>query len=129
MFKSYLAGTRREKEKINVLLTRNQPMFDSYDYQYLCNTLVEKLIDNKCRNLKDFDDLLCDYLDELETDVIETLMKNNVADAFMPYLLDVEAAFQYFRNYLDVLDMFPLPKSLKVFSGPGNTVLRLRIEL
>lgn len=128
MFKSYLVGTRREKEKINALLTRNQPMFDSYDFQYLCTNLVEKLIVNDCRNLNQFDYLLCEYLDDLEVDTGER-MNDKTHEKYMSYLYDVESALGYFRNYLELLDMFPIPIDLEVLDGTRNTVLKLRISM
>ena len=125
MTRRYLLGTRLEKEKIERLLIKRQPGVTYYEFAYLCDSLLEKLIDGMAADLFDFDFHLSEFLDDFETDVRETYSLHN-AD-IRGYLADVGEAMIYFCRYLEQLDFFPAPETLKVMEGSRNTVLLFEV--
>lgn len=125
MTRRYLLGTRLEKEKIERLLIKRQPGVTYYEFAYLCDTLLERLIEGSARNLFDFDFHLSEFLDDFETDVRET---NSLHHADLRgYLADVGEAMIYFCRYLEQLDFFPAPITTKVMEGSVNTVLLVEV--
>ncbi len=105
--RSFIVGTRKEKEEIERLLFRYQPGNVSYEYAFLCNSLLEMMYEYGVRSMNEYDYVVCEFLYEVKTDVRERLER--CTDNFEDYLLDIEKALDYFRVYMETLDCIPIP--------------------
>lgn len=120
-------GNYKEKRLIDRLLRSNEPPHITHTFSYLCKTFVEILYDHKVKNSDQFDWALCEYLDDLAVDVRETLSQYHTD--FSSYINDVEAALQYFKYYLEQLDLLPIPGSLYILDGSPGTVFLLEVRM
>ncbi|HEX9137248.1 MAG TPA: hypothetical protein VF905_09935 [Nitrospirota bacterium] len=123
----YLVGTVNEKRDVERLLFKNLPGNVSFEYAYLCNSLIERLYDNGSRTVEDFEATVAEYLYEFQTELQERtkLYKNE----FEEYLEDIKNAIGVFKCYLWRIDCFPLPEFMKAEEGTFGTCLLLTVRM
>jgi hypothetical protein len=122
----YLVGTRNEKRDVERLLFNNLPGNVSFEYAYLCNSLIERLYDNGSETADDFDHSVAEFLYEFKTELQER--SQQYRNEFEEYLDDIENALKLFKYYLRCLECFPMPKSMWAEEGTYGTVLLLTVN-
>lgn len=125
MTRRYLLGDRYERDKIDKLLMRRSPYVVNYEYAYLCDSFLETLIDQRAKDIFDFEFHLSEFIDDFEMDIRETYGLHR-AD-LTGYLVDVRDSMSYFLKYLEQVDFLPAPKTAKVMEGSRNTVLLFEV--
>lgn len=121
----YLLGSYAERQRIDRLMFRNLPGRTSYDFSYICDEFTHLLIEEEACAVHEASQLITYYMEDFEVDVCETDSLHRVD--FTKYLADVREALGYFCSYLDLLDFYPVPKTLKVLTGTPTSVLLFEI--
>jgi hypothetical protein len=123
----YLVGTMDEKRRVERLLFRNLPGDVSYEYAFLCNTLIERLHQNGSLTADDFQATVAEYLYEFQTELQERtgLYRND----FEEFLGDITEALDIFKSYLHRIDCFPLPEYMMAHEGTFGTCLLLTVRM
>lgn len=124
--KVYISGNIREKNHIEQLVAGSNYDSMCYDYIDLCEGLAKRMVEERVRNADDFDYTLCQYLSELEEDAIH--VTGLPSEPVVSYLLKIEVALYYFRNYLETINQFPLRNEVTIRKGTRGSVMMIVVH-
>lgn len=124
--KVYISGNSREKKHIDQLVYGSNYDSMCYDYIDLCENLAKRMVEEKVKNVDDFDYTLCQYLSELEEDAMQ--VTGLPAEPVVSYLLKIEVALYYFRSYLETINQFPLRNEVTIRDGTRGSVMMIVVH-
>lgn len=121
--RKYLVGNHLHKKHIQSLLHDELPIFVEYDYLEICEEMMDRLHAQGSKTGDDFDYVMCEMLDDMELDIKERLY--GLREDILPYLLRIEEAVMYFKEYVEQLDLLPMPYGIILRKGTPNSVMVL----